>query len=103
MGVAVDEGRVAFVRSLIEAARRLRESPERGQALVAEAAALDIDTVRSAWPYLKYPGTLAPDLLDVFERQDAWIARLEGRAPRSRKALAELIDGSVLREALEGR
>ena len=24
---------------------------------------VDIDTVRSAWPYLDYPATLAPDLL----------------------------------------
>ena len=58
---------------------------------------------RSAWPYLNYPGTLAPDLLDVFERQDAWIAKVQGRAPRTAIALATLIDGawtrSVYRDA----
>jgi hypothetical protein len=58
-----------------------------------------VETVRGAWPYLNYPGTLATDLLDVFERQEAWIARLQRRAPRSREALANLIDGSVLSEA----
>ena len=91
---------VAFVRALIAAAQCLKEDPQSGWQLVARAAELDIETVKSAWPYLEYPGTLAPDLLDVFERQDMWIAQIEQREPRSRNALAKLIDDSVLREAL---
>ncbi|HKA42856.1 MAG TPA: ABC transporter substrate-binding protein [Burkholderiales bacterium] len=91
---------VAFVRALIAAARRLKQEPEVGCQLVAQAAELDIETVRAAWPYLTYPGTLASDLLDIFERQDVWIATIQGRKPRTRDALAELIDDSVLREAL---
>ena len=90
---------VAFVRALIAASRRLKAEPEAGWRLVAKAADLDIETVRGAWPCFNYPGTLAADLLDTFERQDPWIARLQGRAPRTREALAALIDGSVLREA----
>lgn len=91
---------VAFVRALIEAAKRLKAEPEAGWRLVAKAADLNIETVRGSWPYLDYPGTLATDLLDIFERQDAWIARVQGRAPRPREALAKLIDRSVLDEAL---
>ncbi|HYC47890.1 MAG TPA: ABC transporter substrate-binding protein [Burkholderiales bacterium] len=91
---------VGFVKALVEAAQRLRREPEAGQRLVAEAAKLDVELVRSAWPYLNYPGTLAPDLLDVFERQEPWIAGIQKRAPRERAALANLIDDSVLREAL---
>ena len=90
---------VGFVRALMEAARRLDRDPERGQQLVARTAGLDIDTVRNAWPYLSYPGRLAPDLLDVFARQEPWIAKTQGRAPRTREALAKLIDDSVVREA----
>lgn len=90
---------VAFVRALIIAAQRLRVEPEIGWQLVAKAAELDVKTVRDAWPYFNYPGTLATDLLDIFERQDVWIAKVQGRAPRARKALARLIDGSVLQEA----
>lgn len=93
---------VAFVRALIEAAQRLKREPEAGWRLVARAANLDIETVSSAWPYLDYPGTLAADLLDIFERQDVWIAKIQGRKPRTRDALATLIDDSVLREALIG-
>src|SRR5688572_28281237 len=90
---------VAFVRSLIEAARRIKLDPAKAHALVAKHAGLDLDTVRAAWPYLDYPGTLAPDLLDVFARQEPWIARVQKRAPRLREALAKLIDNSVVREA----
>ena len=91
---------VAFVRALIAAARRLKDEPQAGWRLVARAAQLDVETVRNAWPYLDYPGTLAADLLDIFERQEPWIAAIQGRPPRSRDALARLIDGTVLHEAI---
>lgn len=90
---------VAFVRALITASRRLKAEPEIGWRLVAKAAGLDIDTVRGSWPCFNFPGTLATDLLEVFERQDPWIAKLQDRAPRNREALARLIDDSVVREA----
>lgn len=91
---------VAFVRALIAAAQRLKQEPELGCRLVAKTAGLDIETVRNAWPYFNYPGTLATDLLDIFERQDVWIAKVQGRTPRTRGALSKLIDDSVWREAL---
>jgi NitT/TauT family transport system substrate-binding protein len=91
---------VAFARALITAAQHLKTDPETGVRLVARTANLDPETVRDAWPYLDYPGTLASDLLDVFERQEPWLAKIEGRTPRPRDALATLIDGSVVREAL---
>jgi sulfonate transport system substrate-binding protein len=90
---------VAFVRALIDAARRLKVEPEIGWRLVASAAHLDAETVRDAWPYFNYPGTLATDLLEVFSRQEPWIAQLQNRAPRSQEQLAVLIDESVVREA----
>jgi NitT/TauT family transport system substrate-binding protein len=93
---------VVFVRSLIAAARRLRVEPERGWRLVAKAAELDIATVRASWPYFNYPGTLAADLLDVCEKQEPWIARVQGRTPRARATLACLIDDSIVKEARAG-
>ena len=93
---------VAFVRAVIAASRLLRVEPETGWRLVAKAAELDVETVRDSWPCFNYPGTLAADLLDVFQRQDPWIASVQKRAPRSRQALAGLIDESVVREARAG-
>ncbi len=80
---------VAFVRALITAVRRLKVEPELGWRLVAKAAELDLETVRDAWPYFNFPGTLATDLLDIFERQDGWIAKLQNRAPRDRDSACQ--------------
>lgn len=93
---------VAFVRATIEASRRLRVEPEIGWRLVAQAATLDLGTVRDAWPYFTYPGTLAADLVDVFAREEPWVAGLQKRAPRDRDTLATLIDDSVVRDARAG-
>ncbi len=91
---------VAFVRALIAAVQHLKADPRAGWHLVAHSAQLDVETVRSSWPYLNYPGTLASDLLDIFKRQDEWIARTQRRTPRTRSELSRLVDDSVLREAL---
>src|SRR4051812_24423695 len=88
---------VAFVRALITASQRLKDDPQSGWKLVAQTAKLDIDTVSGAWPRFNYPGRLAPDLLDVFERQEPWIAKVQGRATRTRETLAKLIDDSIVR------
>jgi sulfonate transport system substrate-binding protein len=90
---------VAFVRALATAAQRLKADPERGQQLVAKTAGLDIEVVRNAWHCFEYPGTLAPDLLDVFERQEPWLARVQHRPVRAGEGLATLIDDSIVREA----
>jgi sulfonate transport system substrate-binding protein len=91
---------VAFVRALITAAQRLKDDPQSGWRLVSQAAKLDIDTVSGAWPRFRYPGVLATDLLDVFDRQEPWIAKIQGRPARPRATLAKLIDDGVVREAL---
>jgi NitT/TauT family transport system substrate-binding protein len=91
---------VVFIRALITATERLRRAPREGWQLVAHAAQLDIETVKDAWPYLTYPGTLAADLLDVLIPADVWVAKETGRAARTRAQLSTMIDASVLREAL---
>jgi NitT/TauT family transport system substrate-binding protein len=91
---------VAFVRALVAATERLRRAPQEGWQLVAHAAQLDIETVKDAWPYLTYPGTLAADLLDVLIPADVWVAKETGRAPRTRSQLSGFVDASVVREAL---
>jgi len=91
---------VAFVRALIAATERLHREPQYGQALVAQAARLDMETVERSWRYLTFPGTLAADLADALVPADAWVGRETGRPGRSREVLAKLIDDSVVREAL---
>ncbi len=93
---------VAFVRALMTAAQRLKDDPQAGWRIVARTAQLDLDTVSGAWPRFNYPGTLAPDVLDVYERQEPWLAKVQSRAPRDRATLAQIIDDSIVREARAG-
>ena len=91
---------VAFVRALIAATAQLQRDPHEARLLVAQAAGLTIESVVDSWPYLTYPATLATDLLDVLCHADVWVAKETRRAPRTRYELSQLIDDSVLREAL---
>lgn len=90
---------VRFVRAMIDASQRLRVEPEIGWKLVAKEAGLDIALVKAAWPYFNYPGTLCTDLMDIFMREEPWIAKLQGRPARSAVEIEALIDYSVVREA----
>ena len=99
---ALRQGIVAFARALMAATERLQREPKYAQALVAQTAELEMEVVERSWGYLTFPGTLAPDLLDALVPVEAWLARQSGRSARSRASLAQLIDDSVLREALLG-
>jgi NitT/TauT family transport system substrate-binding protein len=48
---------------------------------------------------MEFPADFVPDLLDVLEVKEVWVARERDRVPRSRAELAGLIDRSVLAEA----
>jgi NitT/TauT family transport system substrate-binding protein len=52
------------------------------------------------WPEMQFPVQIIPDMLDVLEEEEVWVARNMNRPPRSRTELAGLIDDSVLKEAL---
>ena len=91
---------VAFVRGVVAASADLRKDPADAQALVARYSGYDVGLVRRSWAHQAYPAFLAPDLLDVLEREEAWLAVQDRRPARSRAELATLIDTSVLAEAL---
>jgi hypothetical protein len=42
-------------------------------------------------------------MLDVLTIEEAWVAKVSNRAPRSREELAKFIDRSVVKEALSTR
>lgn len=49
---------------------------------------------------MDFPVRIVPDMLDVLEEEERWVAKERNRAPRSRDELARLIDRSVVDEAL---
>ena len=90
---------VAYVAELIRASEDIRANPASVWPLVATAGGYDLPVIERAWAHHSFPALLVPDLLDVLEEEEIWLAGVEGRAPRSRDALAVLIDPSVLRDA----
>ena len=49
---------------------------------------------------MEFPVRIVPDMLDVLEVEEVWVAKERNRVPRSREELARLIDRSVVDEAL---
>jgi hypothetical protein len=49
---------------------------------------------------MEFPIHIIPDMLDVLEVEDVWVAKERNRAPRTREELEVFIDRSVVEEAL---
>ena len=92
---------VRFVRALITAARQSETAPETIWPLVAARSGYPLDLVAASWPHHRFPAALPDDLLDVLVAEEAWLAAQSGRTARPRETLAQLIDASVLAEALD--
>ena len=52
------------------------------------------------WPEMEFPARIVPDMLDVLEEEEVWVAKERNRMPRSRAELAGLIDPSVSKRRL---
>jgi NitT/TauT family transport system substrate-binding protein len=94
-----------LLRALIVARDALTRDPVPAQRLVtarmaAYPPAYPLALVAAAWPHHRYLAGKVPDLLDVMVEQEQWLARIDGRAPRDRQALARLVDYSLLDEIL---
>ena len=92
---------VRLVRALITAARQSETAPEKIWPLVAARSGHPLDLLAASWPHHRFPAALPDDLLDVLVAQETWLAAQAGRSARPREVLAELIDVSVLAEALD--
>lgn len=90
---------VAYVRSLIEASKRVRENPQEVRPLVAKSTGFSEKLIAKVWHHEGYPGTLVADVLDVLADEEIWVAKERDRTPRTREQLAALIDASVLEDA----
>ena len=91
---------VRFVRAIIDASSEVRRDPARAQELVRVAGTFDATDVVESWEHHTWLAGIAPDLLDVMEVQERWLAQQANRPARDRAQLATLIDTSVYAEAL---
>jgi sulfonate transport system substrate-binding protein len=93
---------VELTRHIIRASRLVKEKPHLGHEWLARATGYERGLIERSFQQHDYCATIAPDQLDVLADQDQWIAREQGRAPRSREALSTLLDYSVYHEAMAG-
>jgi NitT/TauT family transport system substrate-binding protein len=94
---------VAFVRAVARATDALKKDPKPYWPHVSEVTGFTLGEIGWGWPEMQFPVRIIPDMLDVLEVEEAWVAQAANRAPRSRAELAKLIDRSVVEEALAGR
>ena len=90
---------VEFVRAVVDATEALEADPSPYWPHVASVIGYSVPEIEASWPEMEFPAAFVPDLLDVLEEEEAWVAKELDRAPRSRAELSELIDTSVLEEA----
>jgi sulfonate transport system substrate-binding protein len=93
---------VEFVRAVARATAALQADPETYWPHVADVTGFSRDEIAAGWPEMEFPVEIIPDMLDVLEVEEVWVAKERNRQPRSRQELAVFIDRSVVEEALAG-
>jgi NitT/TauT family transport system substrate-binding protein len=93
---------VAFVRATAQATAALKKDPKKYWPHVASVIGFTEEQIGWGWPETEFPVKIIPDMLDVLEREEKWLAKVSNREPRSRTELAKFIDRSVVDEALKG-
>jgi NitT/TauT family transport system substrate-binding protein len=94
---------VDFVRAVLDATDALKLDPAPYWPHVSNVIGYSVEEIEASWPEMEFPADFVPDLLDVLEEEEVWVAQERDREPRSRAELADLVDRSVLAEALAAR
>ncbi|KAH8660645.1 hypothetical protein BGZ60DRAFT_413777 [Tricladium varicosporioides] len=98
--LAVRKEIIKFLRALIKAETLFDKKPETVYERVATAVGMNQTVLEKVWPIHNWEGGLPEDLLDVMVAEDEHVARIDNRPVMTRADLADLIDASVLDEAL---
>jgi NitT/TauT family transport system substrate-binding protein len=94
---------VAFVRAVVEATEALESDPVPYWPQVTDVIGYPVSDIQASWGEMEFPIYIVPDMLDVLEKEEIWVAKERDRAPRTRDELAQFIDYSVLEEVMRSR
>lgn len=97
------EAIVTFLRALIDATEALKSEPEPYWPHISSVISYTEEQINDGWPEMEFPVQIIPDMLDVLETEEKWVAMERDREPRSREELAQFIDYTALEEAMAGR
>jgi NitT/TauT family transport system substrate-binding protein len=93
---------VLFIQHLIRASKLIKEKPEIGVDWLVNVSGFDRGLVARCLHALDFVAQIEPGEIDVLVEQDKWVAKEQGRPPRTREQLTPLIDTSVYEEAVAG-
>ena len=91
---------VRFVRAVADATKALKKDRQPYVEHISSVIGFTPEQISWGWPETEFPVEIIPDMLDVLEVEEQWVAKASNRAPRSRAELAKFIDRSVVKEAL---
>ncbi len=92
---------VRFVRAVADATKALKKDPKPYLPHISSVLGFTEEQIGWGWPETEFPVHIIPDMLDVLETEEVWLAKVSNRAPRGRAELAKFIDRSVVEEALK--
>jgi hypothetical protein len=78
----------------------LKQDPEPYLAHISSVLGFTVEQIGWGWPETEFPVRIIPDMLDVLEIEEQWLAAFNNRPARSRAELEKFIDRSVVEEAL---
>jgi len=91
---------VRFVRAVADASKALKKDRTPYVAHISSVIGFSAEEISWGWPETEFPVRIIPDMLDVLEVEEQWLAKISNRAPRGRAELEKFIDRSVVDEAL---
>jgi NitT/TauT family transport system substrate-binding protein len=91
---------VRFVRAVADASKALKKDRTPYVAHLSSVIGFTPEQITMGWPETEFPVAIIPDMLDVLEVEEQWLARTNNRPARSRAELEKFIDRSVVKEAL---
>jgi sulfonate transport system substrate-binding protein len=91
---------VRFVRAVADASKALKKDRKPYVDHISSVIGFSVEEIGWGWPETEFPVMIIPDMLDVLEIEEQWVAKERNRTPRPRAELAKYIDRSVVEEAL---
>jgi NitT/TauT family transport system substrate-binding protein len=92
---------VRFVKAAADASAAIKKDPKTYWPHISSVIGFSEEEISWGWHETEFPVHIIPDMLDVLEVEEQWLAKVSNRAPRSRTELAKFIDRSVVEEALK--
>jgi sulfonate transport system substrate-binding protein len=91
---------VAAVARIVTASSEVTSRPPSVWPLVSSKISVPQPTISAVWSHFRFAGGLPRDLLDVMVEEERWVAAIQKREPRGRPAVEQLVDATVLRDAV---